>query len=73
MTDRYGRILYPKELVESLPAPVAEETRPLLMLLRGDHRDPSAEIERIERWFQKLSGSEERKAVNLPRFGRHLG
>jgi hypothetical protein len=62
MTDRYGTTLYPREFVEGLPKPDAVETRPLLMLLRGEHSDAEAEIERIERWFRELDGPAERKA-----------
>ncbi len=63
MGDRYGSTLYPKEFVESLPKADAAETRPLLMLLRGEHADADAEIERIERWFQELNGPADRKAA----------
>lgn len=63
MGDRYGSTLYPKEFVESLPKADAAETRPLLMLLRGEHADPEAEIERIERWFREINGPADRKAA----------
>jgi hypothetical protein len=63
MGDRYGTALYPREFVESLPKAGAVETRPLLMLLRGEHSDAEAEIERIERWFRELNGPPERKAT----------
>ena len=63
MTDRYGSSLYPKEFVEGLPKPDADETRPLLMLLRGQHADADAEIERIERSFRELDGPPDRKAT----------
>jgi hypothetical protein len=63
MTDRYGAFLYPREFVERLPTPEAHETRPLLMLLRGDHTNGDAEVERIERWFRELDGLADRKAA----------
>lgn len=63
MSDRYGSKLYTKEFVDTLPTPEAAETRPLLQLLRGDHADPEAEIERIERWYRELDGPVDRKAA----------
>jgi hypothetical protein len=63
VTDRYGSLLYPKAFVESLPKPDAHDTRPLVMLLRGTHRDPEPEIERIERWFRELDGPDPRKST----------
>ena len=63
MTDRYGSFLYPPEFVERLPRPAAHETRPLLLLLRGEHSNGDAEIERIERWFRELDGPDDRKAA----------
>jgi len=63
MSDRYGSKLYAKEFVDTLPKPEAAETRPLLQLLRADHADPEAEIERIERWYRELDGPVDRKAA----------
>lgn len=63
MSDRYGSTLYTKEFVDTLPKTDAAETRPLLQLLRGDHADPEAEIERIERWYRELDGPADRKAA----------
>lgn len=63
MSDRFGSTLYPKAFVESLPKVDTVETRPLLLLLRGDHADGEAEIERIERWFRELDGPPDRKAT----------
>lgn len=63
MSDRYGSKLYAKEFVDTLPKPEAAETRPLLQLLCGDHADPEAEIERIERWYGELDGPVDRKAA----------
>lgn len=63
MSDRYGSALYPKEFVDTLPQTDAAETRPLLQLLRGEHADPDAEIERIERWYRELDGPVDRKAT----------
>ncbi len=63
MPDSYGSTLYPKEFVERLPRLRQHETRPLLMLLRGQHENAAGEIERIERWFRELDGPADRKAV----------
>jgi hypothetical protein len=59
---RHGTVLYPPDFVRTIPAPRSWDERPLVQLLKGDHRDPLAEIERIERWFTELNGSGKRKA-----------
>jgi hypothetical protein len=59
--ERHGTVLYPLEFVRRLPRAAPWELSPLLLLLRGEHSDAQAEIERIERWYSELNGSEERK------------
>jgi len=54
---RYGRVVYPRKFAETVPIPASWDERPLPHLLRGQHRDPMQEIERIERWYLELKGS----------------
>jgi hypothetical protein len=52
----HGTVLYPPEFVARLPEANRHEHRPLLLLLKRGHADPTAEIERIERWYRELEG-----------------
>jgi hypothetical protein len=59
--ESHRTVLYPPEFVRRLPRAGSWELSPLLLLLRGEHQDRSAEIERIERWYRELNGAEDRK------------
>jgi hypothetical protein len=65
---RHGSVLYPPEFVARLPEPNHFEHRPLIELLKGEHRDPAHEIERMERWYTEVQGADESKR----RLGRDL-